>query len=968
MGLVILSLLAAWIVPQWLDWTRYRSTIEVLASAALGQQVTIGGPIALTLLPRPALAAAEVRVGGSGNTDLSIRVDALRLRVALWPLIGGRVDARELVLRGPDLRVPWPTEATMLRARPPAWLATFATRIENGRLTVGRLAFSGIEASLLTLETGALSASGTMQVSGMAWHFTARLTAAGSDGAAGLNATLDGRDKANGLGASMTGQVAADGSLAGVIAVRGPNLSVLLPAPPIPFRADGRLTVSHGLAALDRLVLEMGGSPASGALALRIAPSQRLDIALSASRLDLDAWLPILLQAGTTVAGVDMPIGLDLSAQAAPLGGSTLEKVRATFDLVGKDLLLREASASLPGNSRLHLSGRMARETSQQARFVGDARLEAPVLRTTLGWLDGTLPGALPPSLLPQLPDGVLQRARLSAHVVAGGGDVSLQQLTGSVDDTSIAGRIGFKRGEPPAYTADLTLDRVSLDRWLPARPPGMAELSRWASGVDAELRFSIRQATWGGSAIDGLAVDAAVEAGSILLRRIEGTTRGAHVVASGMLGQSGRLSDGTLSLTTPDATSLAAMLPNSWRATPALWLGPAKLDMRVSGPPEAIAVGARLALADLRLEARPTIDLRSGEWSGSLALRHPGGRRLITMLGLPERLGLIGLPAWFGDGSVSLVAHVRGAQGRLAAETFDLTAAALHADGSLTLDQSSGEPHLTGRIRADDLELPLPNGSSDVPLPLAMLHGWHGELRVEIGRLFTGLRPVLRDAAGMLTVGDGKLRLEAFSARLGSGEVSGIGVFDAAPNPPSLFVQAGLTDATIAGPLADAPIDLLSGRADANLRFTANGFSPSAILATLGGRFMLTVTDGTLSGFDLFRAKLAVDKPDPKTTEAAASDALSTGTTGFDRLDLSANLAHGDLSLNRGLLSSVAGEARFTGGMNLATQALDVRIALQPAMPNPPDIAIRVTGPLDRPTRTPELANLARWVAELAR
>ncbi len=88
---------------------------------------------------------------------------------------------------------------------------------------MGRLAFTGIDATLETLETGALSASGTAQFSGQAWHFTARLTAAGADGAAGLNVTLDGQGKANGLGASFTGQLAADGTLAGTISEPRPE-------------------------------------------------------------------------------------------------------------------------------------------------------------------------------------------------------------------------------------------------------------------------------------------------------------------------------------------------------------------------------------------------------------------------------------------------------------------------------------------------------------------------------------------------------------------------------------------------------------------------------------------------------------------------------------------------------------------------------------------------------------------------
>jgi hypothetical protein len=63
-------------------------------------------------------------------------------------------------------------------------------------------------------------------------------------------------------------------------------------------------------------------------------------------------------------------------------------------------------------------------------------------------------------------------------------------------------------------------------------------------------------------------------------------------------------------------------------------------------------------------------------------------------------------------------------------------------------------------------------------------------------------------------------------------------------------------------------------------------------------------VIDGALSGFDLFRMKLAVEKPDAKTAEAAASDALDLGATGFDRLDLSARISHGDLSLDTGLMT----------------------------------------------------------------
>jgi hypothetical protein len=958
-------LLAVWQVPQWLDWTRYRATLEALATATLGQPVTINGPISLSLLPEPELTAASVNVGGGGPAEPSIRVEALRLRVALWPLIGGRVDARELVLRGPDLRIPWQQEPGRLRPRPPTWLAAFAARIENGRLTIGRLAFTGIDATLATLDTGALSASGTARFSGQDWHFTARVTAAGPDGAAGLNVTLDGQGGANGLGASFAGQFARDGTLAGTIAGRGPSLAVLLPAPSVPFRADGRLTIGNGLAAVDDLALQIGGSPARGVVALRIAPNQRLDIRLAASRLDLDAWLPVLLRAGSTVAGIDVPIGIDVSAEAAPLGGGMLEHVHAAFDVSGKDLVVRETSALLPGNGTVRLSGRIVRDDPAQPRFDGDAQLDLPLLRTTLGWLEEALPGTLPSRLLANLPDRVAQRAELSAHVVAGGGEVALKRLAGIFDDAPVAGSLGFKRGEPPAFTADLSLDRLALDPWLPQHRPNLADLSRPVSGLDVELRLNIRQATLAGTTIDALAVDAAIEAGSVLLRRIEGTARDAHVTASGMLG-GGKLGGGKLDVETKDAMQLADLVPPTWRATPALWHGPARLDVQIAGPPEALAIDGRLELADALLEASPIVDLKSGAWSTALTLRHPGARRLIATLGLSEHDGLRALPAWLGDGSLSLVAHLAGGQDRLVAEDFDLTAATLHANGELAFDLGSGEPRVSGRVDMDAVTLPLPNRDSSMPLPLGALHGWRGDLQLGIGQLSVAAGPALGHANVTLAVADDVLRLKDFVAELGSGTASGGAIFNAAAKPPSLALQVEVSDAAINGPLGDAPIDLLSGRANASLRLTASGYSPSVIVATLDGHVTLTVHDGTMSGFDLLRLKQAVEKSDPKLVEAAASDALSSGMTGFDLLDVSANIAHGDLVFDTAALISMAGEAHINGGMNLADQTLDVSIGVQPALPSPPEVAIHLTGPIDQPKRATELAGLARWMAAL--
>jgi uncharacterized protein involved in outer membrane biogenesis len=956
-SLVVLAVLAIWQVPQWLDWTRYRGTIEILATTMLGRPVAIQGPITLTVLPEPSLTATQVGIGTNSNNEVSIQVKALRLRVALWPLLAGRVEARDLVLGGADVRIPWPAEARVLRAHPPAWLGAFSARIENGSFRVGQIGISGIDATLTSSETGAFAASGSAKFSGQDWRFGARLTSPGADGAAGLDATLDGQGKAVGLGASVAGRLGGDGSFDGNISSRGPNLSMLVPAPPVAFRADGRLIVGGGLAIAENLVLEIGGSPASGAVALRVAPVQRLDIALSASRINLDEWLPVLAETSHTVAGIDLPIGFDLSANAAPLGGDLLENVRAAFELSDQALTLREGSALLPGNGRLLLSGALQHADPAHQQFVGVARVDAPVLRTTLQWLRTAAPGWLPDSVLASLPDKALQRATLAANVTANRDAVVLRNIDGAVDTSKIAGSVAFRRGVVPAFSADLTMDHASLDDWLPASP-------QMAQPVDADIRLNIIAAKLHDYDLRNLTLDGDATAGRVTLRRFTATLNGLQIDASGKLGKDRQISDGKLSLASQDATPLAALLPGAWRATPALWHGPIHLSLQAAGSLNALGVTGTLSLDDATVEATPTLDLLTGAWNSGLTVRHPGARRLLAALGLPEMTGLTNLPEWLGDGSLSLVSHLHGAGNQIAADDFDLTAGSVRLGGNFALDLAGDEPNLRAQMHADGLEVPIPNMTSSVPLPIGLLHGWRGDVALTTGRL-AFRDEALTDAAASIRVVDGALRIEHLTGKIGGGTLSGMSLFNSVASPPSLVVQADITGATIGSPIFGTLIDLIDGDVKGSLDVTASGYSPATLVSTLAGRLTLTVTDGAITGFDLAGARRAAQQSDAVAAQRTAGDALIGGTTRFDRLDVSGGFSHGDLTLGTARLQSGVGEAKATGDANLPGQELDLHIVLRPAIQDPPEIGEALTGPFDHPQRTPDLANLARFVAE---
>jgi uncharacterized protein involved in outer membrane biogenesis len=283
-------------------------------------------------------------------------------------------------------------------------------------------------------------------------------------------------------------------------------------------------------------------------------------------------------------------------------------------------------------------------------------------------------------------------------------------------------------------------------------------------------------------------------------------------------------------------------------------------------------------------------------------------------------------------------------------------------------LDYAGNVPRLFGHVDADALPLPLPAIASEVPLPFGVLRGWQGELQLGIGQLTVSGGPVLRDASATLSVANEALRIDRFAAKLERGSASGSLSIDTTANPPLLSLRGTLSDVVISGPLTDSVFDLHAGQVDADTQLDASGYSPSALVSTLRGRLALTVNDGTVSGFDLPRLKSAVESADPKVAEAMANDALRSGLTSFDRLELAADIAHGDLTIDRGVLTSTDGEAHVSGNMNLMNQTLDAEITLRPALPSPPEVTLHLTGPAVQPNRTPELAGLARWMAELVR
>jgi uncharacterized protein involved in outer membrane biogenesis len=941
-ALAAILVAAAWLLPSVLDWNRYRSEIAALASDALGRNITIEGPIALTLLPQPMLTAARVNVA-AGDHDVGVSVARLRVRVALGALLGGRIDAKELVLQGADIRLPWPLDA---RAIFPQALPSLSARIENGRLSIGEIALTDVNATLTSGDfTASYILAGTASAGGnQRWAFNARLTRPGADGSAALDVALDGDEALRGTHFSLSAQVAADGSLTGRVACYGPDLARLLPAPSLPFRAEGRLTIAGGLAAADDLAIDLGGVPARGAVALRVAPALRLDLALTASRLDLDAWMPVLLRSPTPGAAPRLPIGIDLSAEAAQLAGGMLRGVRTAFELDRGIVELRELTATLPGEAGLRLAGRVA----LAQRFDGFIALTAPTLRTTLAWLQA---GGMP--TLGRLPPGVLYAATLAGHLVVESGQIAMDGMTGALDDAAIAGSFGLRMGPRPAIVAALTLDRLDLDAWLSGDLPTLPAIRSVTSQLDADVKLEVKQAQLHSAGLGPISLDGRLEGGGITLRNLDMQAGAVHAAASGELTEAGRIEKGRLELQAMEAQPFAEWLPDSLaflgQRAQALWHVPVELSVLAAGAPASLGVRVTAALGDLRLEAMPTLDLASGTWNGTLTLRHPGASRLA------EALGVSGAPGWLGEGSFSLVAQVSANGARLSADRFELAAGATRAQGTLALERGESGPNVTGEVTAETLAVPPPKAHTAEPLPMGALLGWQGSIKLDAGQIMFGLTPILHQFGATLSLADGSLHVSLPSAKLEGGDLSGSFDLDARAEPPAVALQARVAGATVSGPLFELPVDVTGGVMDATVALTASGHSPAALLATLGGEVHFSVRDGLLAGIDMDR--VAGDLPDE-----AIGSALSGGSMGFDRLDVAASVDHGSLRITEAASRAVSGTMGLSGNVDLAGSTADLRLVLRPAVPDPPEIGLRLNGPLGSLRRTPELADVVRW------
>lgn len=936
--LPVALLAAAWVGPRLFDWEAQRDRVAAIATARLGRPVTVEGPLRVTLLPQPMLEADAVRVGDGDGSELGVSARVLRLQLGLGPLLTGRLEPRDLVLVGATIRLPWPPE-NIGALRPPPWLTGFDARIEESRVEVGGAVLDGVSARLAAPgPLDSVRTEGSFTWRGAPARFEAVLGRPGFDGVA----TLDVSVAAQGANVSARGALVAEGGFEGRIEASGSDLAMLMAAPPGPFRATGRVSVTGEVAAADDLAIDLAGVTGRGAATFRFRPEPRLDIALALARVDLDAWIAALRGAQRP----PLPVGLDLSAEAAAFRGQTIRRLRGGIFRENDRITLTDISAQLPGEAEVEASGATAGDRLELAlRFAG------PSLRAAAGAF-GVPVERFDPSRLRAF-EG---RARLVLEQT----QLSVPELSATLDGARVSGAGVFRFGARPALGLGLNVDRLVLDGLLPA-PADWGRLVAGGLEIDANLRLAAESVVWGGVTAGRAAIDAVMERGRIGLRRASAQIGGTDVTLAGSLatGAAPRISDLALEAIGANATGLAAIAAPYVTVPAGLATQALRLRLTGGGPTDALALAAEGDLGELRFDGQTVLNLPQQRFTGNLTLRHPGAPRLAVLLGARER------PAWLEEGSFSLIAAIAGGGAGVSADSLELVAGALRARGQLALALDRARPRLTGQLAAERLPLPDLALRDNDPLGFGVLGAIDADLNIAAAELVAPGLPALSEVAAKLKLEAGRLALEDIRARLGGGALEGALTLDVAAVPPVLAGSLGLTGATLTTPLFGLPIDLASGQVEAQGRFTASGHAPAALLGSLSGDGRLAVVNGVLTGIGLREVVNAAGSEDPAQAEAAMREGLSGGATALERLEGGWRATAGVVTLDG---MRIAGEGGVSGGVegsiDLRRGTLDLRFLVQPPPAEAPAIGLRVSGPAETPHRQPELADWARWRA----
>jgi hypothetical protein len=434
-GLIALALAALFAVPYFVDWNGYRGVFEEEATRILGREVRVGGNVNVRFLPSPYVSFEKLRIADpTGSTgEPFFRADSFTMRLSAPPLLKGIIEANEIVLEKPFVRLAvdsegggnWRSFSIAPGSLPfvPSGLTLQSVKINDGTVAFqgpkgigfaevgglngelkadsidGPFSFKGTTKSAdgereLRIATGATEADG-----GLRFKATVRSTA-GNSNVYAIDGRLDDLKGRPRVAGDLTAKLMLPADAAALTTpTTGPGGKVEKPL--IDFKAhvigDARSLRVDDIA----LSFENMGQPQliAGSATATWADTLNIEMGLSSRLLDLDrvakspqeAVDPIATARGFIAAMMEaLPMNADskvsFDLDQATLGGEAVSDIKLAVARSQGTLLLNSLQASLPGGTRVAFDGAVATDADVGQSFRGDVTVHGTSLARFLGW------------------------------------------------------------------------------------------------------------------------------------------------------------------------------------------------------------------------------------------------------------------------------------------------------------------------------------------------------------------------------------------------------------------------------------------------------------------------------------------------------------------------------------------------------------------------------------------------------
>ncbi len=1000
---VLLAAGAFWHLTRDLD--RYRGEVEKQLEALTGRNVTVSGDLGLALVPDLKVALSDVTIGDEHAPWLTLpEVHAV---VSLTSLLTLDLAIERIRIVGPALTIGGSDMAGSLTAvgttQHPA-VRIDAVEIVDATVTwhsalQGTRVYEGLDLAVESKGVdGPFEITGSLSGNAGDWTLDGalgRLTrpslpvslAIVSDEGASLRASGSLQDWKR--EARFAGTVRLDvpdlGRLTGLAAARA-----------LPASFDAVMAISADAVEIGDLALQLDDSVAFGAIE---SWEDRLAVRMTSSKLDLDRLVALAGEMESDHPAIawlrGRHVSMDVAVEHALYRNRTARQVEVVASVADGTVDIERAAALLPGNTNAMVTG-VATIKGDVPIFRGPLDVTSSDLRSTLAWLGVDLEG---------IPRDRLRTARLSAHCEATPGSAVLSAMDLVLDSSRVTGTLISLFAGKRSFIADLAIDELALDAYLPAGLPDTLPGTDW-SGIALDVRSEVGTLVMGDVVAAEVFVDGALNQGTLEFRRLEARdVSGAAVRATGTIEPAHR----TLAFDVEaGAADIGAIARRAGIETPfdLQKLGTVDLSLSAQGTFDDIDLEGALATAVAEFSVRGRLDrpLADPSFRGNLDVEGES---------LAAAAGVVGLDVPGGEGepftlsadidlappemSLAVAVETLGAtldaSGRLRNAVLDGGRAVLkHADSGDLMDR-------WGLAGSADLEGPL-----DIAVRAA---GSLDEGRVEFERASVGpssfegaaawstaaARPIihLRLAAdtivldalasripGIVEDVDGRIDLAADRLVVGGMTLDDVllrsaaegGVLHIESLSGSLFGGTILVSGTASHGLphevtyslvledgelreilaALAGRKTLSGRLQLAVDGTARGLTGEDLLQSLAGEGRISLRRGAVEGFD-FQAMAGLLADGGESSDIAEEMLRSTGEGTSEIITAGASL-----SVSKGVARSDDLSVIFNGAEGIYELELDLPrrwIDLEGSVQltggtGLPAVAMTVAGPLD--------------------